>query len=298
MARFSGDGKKLVYVSAEYRDNIYKISFDPNSEKITGLPIPVTQGSKQYVYMDISPDNKSIAVSSSGQQEDIYILRTDGSWTLKLTNDVFKDRSPQWSPDGKSLIFYSDRTGKYEAWKIDADGSNLKQLTSTERTITVPRWFPNGSLITCAYDNQDNILFNLDSGMVKKTEYLPVFNEKGIRFEVHSVSPDGKFIAGNRMNKNSGTHLGIIVYSMSGHIYTTYSTSGQGPMWFGDSRRILYEDNNKFYVINTKTKTRHPVINSPHILSFWGNYAFSGDNKSIYYIKEEKESDLWMGYLK
>ncbi len=298
MAKMSSSGKKIIYVSADIRDNIYKIDFNPNSEKFFGLPIPVTEGSKQFIYMDISPDNQRIAVSSNGQQEDIYVMRTDGSDILKLTNDIYKDRNPQWSPDGKTLLFYSDRSGKYEIWKIDADGSNLKQLTNTSGIVSVARWFPDGHLITAAYDNIDNILFNLDSAIVRNPKYLPDLNEKGIRFEVHAVSPDGNFITGNRMDKNSGTHLGIIIYSMIQHNYKTISNTGQGPMWFKDSKRILYEDNNKFYVLNTETKAKHPVENSPKILSFWGNYAFAPDNKSIYYIKEEKESDIWMGDLK
>ena len=207
MAKMSSSGKKIIYVSADIRDNIYKIDFNPNSEKFFGLPIPVTEGSKQFIYMDISPDNQRIAVSSNGQQEDIYVMRTDGSDILKLTNDIYKDRNPQWSPDGKTLLFYSDRSGKYEIWKIDADGSNLKQLTNTSGIVSVARWFPDGHLITAAYDNIDNILFNLDSAIVRNPKYLPDLNEKGIRFEVHAVSPDGNFITGNRMDKNSGTIL-------------------------------------------------------------------------------------------
>jgi len=298
MAKMSRDGKKIIYVSAEIRDNIYKIDFDPNREKFSGLPIPVTKGSKQFIYMDIKPDNKWIAVSSSGQQEDIYIMKTDGSGILKLTNDIYKDRNPQWSPDGKTLLFYSDRSGKYESWKIDADGSNLKQLTSTSEIVSVPRWFPNGHLIAAVFKDIDNILFDIDSSIVTNPEHLPELNEKGVRFEVHAISPDGKLIAGNRMDKISGAHLGIIIYSLVQQNYKTVSYSGQGPMWFKDNNRILYEDNNKFYVLNIKTKSSYPIENSPKILSFWGNYAFSPDNKSVYFIKEEKESDIWIGYLK
>jgi Tol biopolymer transport system component/predicted Ser/Thr protein kinase len=297
MARISRDGKKIIYVSAETRANIYKVNFDPNGEKVTDLPVPVTQGSKQYHFPDISPDNKWIAVSSAGQQEDIYIMRTDGSGILKLTNDIFKDRNPQWSPDGKSLIFFSDRTGKYEIWKINTDGSNLRQLTNTNDVTSHPIWFPDGRMIASVYSVSKNVLLSPDSAEVNKFKYLPDLNEDGMLFQVYSISPDGNFIAGNRRELISGNYVGIIVYSMTKQNYTKLSDSGLGPNWFTDNKRILYEDNSRFYVMNRSTGSRHPVYNSPQILPSWEFYACSPDNKSIYFIKEEKESDIWMGYL-
>jgi Tol biopolymer transport system component len=296
MARMSRDGKKMIYVSSETRDNIYKVNFDPVDEKVTGLLAPVTQGSKQYLYPDVSPDGKWIAVSSAGQQEDIYIIRTDGSDLLKLTNDVFKDRNPQWAPDGKSIIFYSDRTGKYEIWRINTDGSNLKQLTHSPELITQARWFPDGRSIVSVY-SYDNAIFSSDSADVNQFKYLPKLNEKGMMFAVHSVSPDGNYIAGNRMEQTTGKYVGIILYSLITKSYTKLSDTGQGPKWFLDSKRILYADDSHFYVLDITTGARRLIFNSPELLPEWSYFAFSPDNKSIYIVKEEKESDIWMGYL-
>jgi Tol biopolymer transport system component len=296
MARMSRDGKKMIYVSSETRDNIYKVNFDPVDEKVTGLLAPVTQGSKQYLYPDVSPDGKWIAVSSAGQQEDIYIIRTDGSDLLKLTNDVFKDRNPQWAPDGKSIIFYSDRTGKYEIWRINTDGSNLKQLTNSPELITQARWFPDGRSIVSVY-SYDNAIFSSDSADVNQFKYLPKLNEKGMMFAVHSVSPDGNYIAGNRMEQTTGKYVGIILYSLITKSYTKLSDTGQGPKWFLDSKRILYADDSHFYVLDITTGARRLIFNSPELLPEWSYFAFSPDNKSIYIVKEEKESDIWMGYL-
>jgi serine/threonine protein kinase len=296
-ARMSKDGEKIIYVSGETRENIYKVNFNPNSEKVTGLPVPVTEGSKQFVYLDISPDNKWIAASSAGQQEDIYIMHSDGSGITKLTNDIFKDRNPQWSPDGKNLVFYSDRSGKYEIWQINVDGSNLKQLTSSSELITQARWFPNGKVIVCSYSDAKNVLFSPDTTTIMKFKYLPDYEEKGMAFTVHSVSPDGNLIAGDRIDKISGNYFGIIIYSVVNQSYKILSKKGQGPMWFKDSRRILFADDKNFYVLDTKTGSQHLVYNSPYILTDWGYYAFSPDNKSIYLVKEEKESDIWMGNL-
>ena len=63
-------------------------------------------------------------------------MRTDGTGFRKLTDDPHRDREPKWSPDGKTIAFHSDRSGTFQIWTINADGSGLRQLTDSAITIT------------------------------------------------------------------------------------------------------------------------------------------------------------------
>jgi serine/threonine protein kinase len=295
MMKFSHDGKKIVFVSAEIRDNIYKLNFDPITEKIVGSPVPITEGTKQFSYPAISPDNKWIAATSTGQQEDIYIMRTDGSAISKLTNDIYKDRGPQWSPDGKSLAFYSDRTGKYEIWKINIDGSNLRQLTNSSNTMVTPYWFSDGNTILCNYANNSTVFFKPDSDTLKNFDFLPEYPVKGTEFYATSASPDGKYISGFQANLSNIKNEGIVIYSINSKSYQKLTDSGTGPNWFNDSKRILYSIDNRFYVLSIETKKSHPANDIPiNLIDAWV-YVLSPDSKSIYFINEEKESDIWLG---
>jgi eukaryotic-like serine/threonine-protein kinase len=297
MAKMSHDNKKMIFVSSDIRDNINMLNFDPSTEKVNGGPIAVTKGSKQFGYPDVSPDNKWLSVSSLRQQEGIYIMRSDGSDISKLTNDLFKDRGPQWSPDGRSLIFYSDRSGKYETWNIDIDGSNLRQLTNSVGQVSNPIWFPDGKSIV-TWINDREVIFYLGSTPVNKFTNLSDLNEKGFVFYANSVSPNGNYIAGNRENDNNGNNEGMLVYSMIRKNYKIISGSGTNPLWLKDNKSILYLDNNKFYVINSETGVIHFVYDPKTFFPTFNCTALSPDNKSIYYVKEEKESDIWMGFLK
>lgn len=61
-----------------------------------------------------------------------------------------KNGGPQFSPDGKRLVFMSDRSGTRELWVSKSDGSEAKQITSLGDTGT-PRWSPDGK--TIAFDS-------------------------------------------------------------------------------------------------------------------------------------------------
>jgi Tol biopolymer transport system component len=70
-----------------------------------------------------SPDGRTIAFALGGGQEDLFLANADGTQVRQLTNDAAKDRSARWSPDGKTLYFYSNRGGEFHIWSIRADGS-------------------------------------------------------------------------------------------------------------------------------------------------------------------------------
>ena len=298
MAKFSEDGRRIVYVSAEIRDNIYKLYFDPATEKIIGSPVPVTEGTKQYLYLNISQDNKWIAAASKGEQESIYIMRSDGSGIVKLTKDGYKNRGPAWSPDGRNLAFYSDRSGKYEIWEIGIDGSNLRQLSISEGQVLNPNWFPDGSKILFGLELNAGIL-EIKPVPSDKIDYLSMVKDTGQEFTENSLSPDGKYIVGNNQKILSGDLAGMYIYSIADKSYKKISDSGWDPLWLNDSKRILYTEKRRFYIMDTRGGKSKFIYNvNQDFITTSRMYALSPDNKTIYYIKEEKESDIWMGYLK
>ena len=69
--------------------------------------------------------------STHGPQgnSDVAVVSASGGVVRQLTRHPGADARPTWAPDGRSIYFISDRTGRNEVWRMDADGGHQAQVT-------------------------------------------------------------------------------------------------------------------------------------------------------------------------
>ena len=65
---------------------------------------------------------------------------------------TYRNYIASWSPDGKRLLFYSDRNGNWDVFMIHADGTGLKQITQSPANETEPYWHPRENTFIYASD--------------------------------------------------------------------------------------------------------------------------------------------------
>jgi Tol biopolymer transport system component len=75
---------------------------------------------------------------------DIYIMNAEGSGVIRLTNTQAVDTAAGWSPDGKRILFYSNRDGNWEIYVMNADGSAQMNLSNNPASDNAPAFSPDG----------------------------------------------------------------------------------------------------------------------------------------------------------
>ena len=180
-----------------------------------------------------SPDGKQIAffrfrpiIPKQKRTVAIFIINSDGTGEFRVTEGDDDEGQASWSPDGKHLVFTSDRlakpaTAQHDAWTINIETKALRRLTRTVSLTTGVTWSPDG-------------------------KYIAYRDDINGHTTIHLMHPDGS--GQNELVKGDGTHW------------------RSGPSWSVDSQSVLYREWNghseKVIIHNIKTNKRQ-VVDTP-----------------------------------
>ena len=134
----SGDGSR--------KNQIVPLDIDSNmteAEIRAGILTPEVMWKMGRVGESVlSPDGKSVVYSVTwyNMQENrglshLYLMPSEGGEPQQLTVDAVYDHSPQWSADGKTIYFLSDRTGEGQIWAIGTNGKRIHQVSDIKGGI-------------------------------------------------------------------------------------------------------------------------------------------------------------------
>jgi hypothetical protein len=98
-----------------------------------------------------TPDGRFIYKGCLGTDCGLILSNLDGSFPIQLTQDP-SDTNPDISPDGQSVAFMSFRSGNWDVYKVDIDGTGLTQLTTDTVDDGLPTWSPDGERIAFVSD--------------------------------------------------------------------------------------------------------------------------------------------------
>ena len=292
----SADGRSLAYVDEGGGQDLLRVGLDPSTYQALGDPVVITPGSRNFFGASVSPDGQWLAVTSARRQEDVYVMRVDGTNLRQLTDDPYKDRQSKWSPVASRIAFRSNRSGNYEIWAIDADGSDLTQLTDTQASVGSISWSSDGTEIGFRLDREGNATYNIiDAGKSWEEQVTRSVDLTGplAGFYPSALSPTDNVVAGLDINEGR-----IAILSLESNELTHLSYSGcygAGPQWLNGGQRLVLPDcaNQGLYVMDIQTgDVQHVLsVSPPAILR---SHAVSLDNRQLFYRTLTEEADIWL----
>jgi eukaryotic-like serine/threonine-protein kinase len=286
---FSRDGRHLAYAQVVDQVNVQQIGFDPVKGKIESNPVWITRGSRIATDPDLSPDGEWVVFGATGdKQEDLFVVRRDGTGLRQITNDKHKDRAPRWSPDGQQIVFFSDRSGPYEYWLINPDGNGLRQFSQISGPgAQTPLWSPDGLRLLCNLQTGPPLI--VDAGQPWSQQSPQALPAAGFPtgLMMHSWSADGRKLAGHS--------AGIYSYAFDSHRYERLTEFGEHPAWLNDNQRLLFFSQGKLYLLDSRTRKAQELLSiAPNHFQSLG---VSRDGRLIYFSLKTTEADIWLASL-
>ncbi|MBI1967153.1 MAG: PD40 domain-containing protein [Gemmatimonadetes bacterium] len=163
-----------------------------------GLPLDASRWARfttskgTWISLDVSPDGQTLVFDLLG---DLYTLPITGGKATRLTHGISHDMQPRFSPDGRKIVFVSDRSGDDNLWIISVDGRDTLQLTTgVDATYLSPDWSSDGQYIVVAkgipFSNEKLWLYHVKGGRgLPLVEGFPALRMMGPAF-----GPDPRYL--------------------------------------------------------------------------------------------------------
>ncbi len=190
---WTSSGREIVFASRRGSStyNLWKVS-------ITGGAAEQLTVSERDVFSPVvSRTGNRLAYTQSLFDRNIWRISLNGPAAggeppLKIASSTQDEDSPDYSPDGRRIVFASRRSGNFEIWLCNSDGSRPRQLTNIGGPLTgTPRWSPDGRQIAFDYWFEGNVeifLISADGGKPRRLTNNPAEDV------TPSWSRDGKWI--------------------------------------------------------------------------------------------------------
>lgn len=219
----------------------------------------------RFSYPTYTPSGEILYESAAGGDWNIFRIPAegagqDGATIERLTDSPSLDRMPNMSPDGRYIVFISDRAGNYDVWRMDADGDNVQQLTTSEEHEIHPYWTPDSRRIVFNRQVRGERLYAIWSMAADGMDEREILRDNDLN-SYAQTSPDGRWLVFDKWWNNDDSNGEIMLLELAtgeltrlteNDVYDGY------PAWFPDGRHIVYasEIEGVFKLIRLDISTR------------------------------------------
>ena len=271
---FSSDGT-LVYVRGASASTAKPIDWTTRDGKTSVL----REAKANWANPRFSPDGQKLALEiTDGKQHNIWVYEWARDTLTQLTFGPAQDQLPVWTPDGRHVVFSSDRAkpGTANVFWVNADGTgDVTRLTDSNAHQIATSWHPSGKFLVFMEGRTtsrfDLMILPMEGDAVrgwtpgKPTAFLTTPAIKVMPM----FSPDGRWIA-YVSNEAGGAGLDVYVrpFPAKDGRWRVSSGGGSYPKWSATARELLFLSGQKmmfapYEVVGDSFRVGKPQIWSP-----------------------------------
>jgi len=240
-----GGKSRLVWVSRN------------GTEQVLAAPV------RAYLNPRLSPDGRRVAVSTSEQESQTWLYDLARGTLTRFTFEGDSNQYPVWTPDGKRIVYRSNKEGPLNLfWRL-ADGSGgLERISISDVTQTANSISPDGKVMASVETTPTTGLdiwvlpvgapstSSEQAGQVRKARpFLQTqFNEGAPQF-----SPDGRWLA--YVSDESGTReIYVKAYPGPGGKWQISTNGGNEPVWNRNGCELFFRSGDKMMAVEINTQ--------------------------------------------
>ncbi len=209
--------------------------------------------------MSVSPNGKEVAFIVRG---DVYVTSVDYKTTKQITNTPEQERNINFSPDGRSLVYASERDGLWQIYQASLVNEDEKQftyatdikeerLTKSNKTSFLPQYSPDGKEVAFLEDRTAIRVINLKSRvtrtvMDKKYQYSYSDGDQWFQW-----SPDSKWILSDFIGIGGWNNIDVVLLKADGkgemHNLTQSGYNDGHAKWVLDGKAMIWDSDRAGY---------------------------------------------------
>jgi Tol biopolymer transport system component/serine/threonine protein kinase len=247
-----------------------------------------------------SPDGRMLAFAAGPEflATDVFVMPAEGGEAKRLTFDRLFLRGLAWTPDGRDIVFSSNRTGGiYRPWRVAASGSSPELISGAGQDAQGPAVSRKGSRLAYFYMKDDTNIWRIPGPASTVKAAAPLKLISSTRQDVSpQYSPDTKHIAFASDRTGSMEIYGSESDGSNPVQLTSFGGADTGtPRWSRDGQWIAFDSRAKgqadIYVISAQGGEPRPLTSGPS-----ANFvpSWSRDGRWVYFTSNRSGSEqIW-----
>jgi eukaryotic-like serine/threonine-protein kinase len=338
-ATWSPDGRFLYFSSDRGGSmNLWRVALAPDQRRTAGDPASVPTPSSFAAHPTVSADGTRILYSSVITTQNVERAALDPAadtllQPFRLTTGTRKWSSPDPSPDGSLIAFYTRDLPEGDLYVVNRDGTGLRQLTGDSAIDRVPRWSPDGTRLAYFSNRSGEVaawVIGADGSGNERLTFLESLSAPG------AWSPDGRWLAinvpdsvpflldlsrgwteqapqalasdpawgtfvindwspdGRRLAGMHGwSDQGVGYYDLASGTHVPLTDFGKWPVWLPDGHRLLFVFGGKAFHV---VDSRTGEVRRVHSTSrdVLGPPRLTADGREVVYSRRITEGDIWL----